>query len=119
MGTTGKRGRGKGKAKRSGKQATVQQMIDREMPGYVVIDAPKKPAARRRAGKAAKTASLDKLQTKYRTGAGKPKQAPKPSAGHGRIVRVRPVRGSQDPAADIGEKAVYLGPTGKVEFRQG
>lgn len=99
-------------------RSKVQQIIDKELPGYVVVDAPRK-APKRRAVKAAKTASLDKLKSKYATGAAKAKKAPKPAAGHGRIVRVRPARGSLDPAGEIGEKAVYLGPTGRVEFRQG
>lgn len=40
-------------------------------------------------------------------------------AAHGKIVRVRRVAGSLDPADEIGEKAVYLNPQGRVEFRQG
>ena len=105
-------------AKRKKTRSKVQRLIDKELPGYVVVDAARKPP-KRRPVKAAKTASLDKLGSKYASGSARTKKAPKPAAGHGRIVRVRPARGGLDPAGEIGEKAVYIGPTGRVEFRQG
>jgi hypothetical protein len=99
---------------------SVQRIIDRQLPGYVALGSSPKPVVPKVSTSVGKTASLDRMKAKLAPASRSSRSVKSESpVGHGRIVRVRSAKKNVDPADEIGDKAVYIGPSGDVEFRQG
>ena len=116
-----------GKAPRASKAKPKARGAGKAGGDYVYLDSPKLKALKGpaklkdlKAVGALKTPGVGKLAAKFSGLDSDAEESPSKNAtmAHGKIVRARS-KANRDPASDLGAKAVYYSPAGKVEFRQG